>query len=131
MAHLRILKHLVLAALVLSIADSIYSFFLWDLSDETERDLLSLNGMFGFLFAPDWYFYAYHSFRAIALAALLLRPSIGLWLFVGHITHMLVSALIFGASIAFPAGVFMGTILAYLYGGILTVLFLLRPEAYK
>ncbi len=118
------LRMLVLIALLFTLVDFCYGLYITRFLDKNTSMLMSMNGMSAIISAPPWLFYFYYATQVFVLGILLAKVRFARSLFTFSVTLFSVTTLLFGIGISLPIGIFLATILAYLYGAILILLFL-------
>ena len=126
-----LIRRLAIAALVLTTIDFAYSYLAYDWIDESSTELMSLNGFYSIIPLPWWSYIPYYVVQVIVLLALVLSLKVARGLFVAFTVIALILSLFFGFAISLPFQVFVATIMTYVYGAILALIYLDRRKLSK
>ena len=121
-----LIRRLAIVALVLTAIDFAYGFLAWDWIDESSSELMSLNGFYSIVPMPWWTYIPYYFVQVTVLLALFFSFRFAKGLFVAFTVIALILSLLFGFAVALPFQVFMATMLTYVYGAILALIYLDR-----
>jgi hypothetical protein len=119
----RLIQQLATTALILTIGNFGYAYTAWHRFDETTVDLLSFSGFNAIVIPSPWLFETYYVVQVISLLGLLTRLEISKYVFLANIVLFAATGLLTGISVSLPIEVFVATLIAYIYGAIVLLLF--------
>lgn len=114
---------LALVALALTAFDYWWSYNAPDGLDDVTFDLLALNGFNAYFIPVEWMFHAYYGIQGLALCGLAVPVAGARQFFLINVTFFAALTLLTGISIALPIQAFVATLLAYIYGALILLLF--------
>ena len=116
------LRALTTYALVLVPLDFVYGILIWGRLSDTQIELLSFNGIYGWFDYPDWVWYGSFGLQFVILIFLRLGYSWARAAFLLFMVWFVISTLLFGVGISMPSQMLLGTLKCLLFGAIVFAL---------